>query len=71
MSTPPPQQQPLPDEPAPGSGFLGAVLTIVALAPLGAVIGMVISYKAGGDPGLFALCGAAFGFLFALLVRNR
>jgi hypothetical protein len=71
MSTPPEKRQPLPDEQVPGSGFLSAVLTIIALAPLGAVIGMVFSYRVGGDPAIYALCGAGVGLLLALVVRNR
>jgi hypothetical protein len=76
MSTPPEQRQaeqrqPAPDDQVPGSGFLSAIMTIVALAPLGAVVGMVIAYKVNGDAALFALCGAAAGTLWAMVIRNK
>ncbi|HEX5269101.1 MAG TPA: hypothetical protein VFW33_01375 [Gemmataceae bacterium] len=45
--------------------ILAGVLTLIALAPLGAVLGFVVALKFGQDAVLFALLGGLLGALFA------
>ncbi len=69
MSTPP--QQTPPDGGPGGTRLLSALLTILALAPVGAVGGVLVSYKFGGDTTLYALCGGFLGTLAAMLSRSK
>jgi hypothetical protein len=50
---------------------LVALMTILALVPLGAVVGVIVGAKVGGDLTTYALGGAVGGFLVALWTKNR
>jgi hypothetical protein len=71
MSTPPHETPPASEREPQGTGLLAALMTILALAPLGAVGGAVVAYKLGADMALFALGGALAGTLVALFTRSR
>jgi hypothetical protein len=56
---------------APGSTALAALLTLVALVPLGAVVGFILAARAQGDTVTYALFGALLGVVCALYMHKR
>jgi len=71
MSYPTRQTPPPPERGPSGPRLLAAVMTILALAPLGAVGGALLAYKFGKDMATFALGGAVIGAFVALITRSR
>jgi hypothetical protein len=56
--------------PGPQGALLSALLTLLALVPIGAVLGYVLAVNFGQDRILFILFGALLGAIFAWWKRK-
>lgn len=57
--------------PRPQGALLAALLTLIALVPVGAVLGYVLAVKLGQDRVLFVLFGALFGAVLSWWKRKN